>query len=601
MLLHPRHARLSSSAQPSKGYVNRLAEAGDAAAVESILSPLLHGNGVTSDRLVLGLNRTVAYNLGLKAFANAGDIAGAERWHTQMQHSDVCANHKTFGKLAEAASKSGEHIHAERWLERGDAQGFPITRVQASLAVDASSRAGDPHRAQSWAARVDGYFPAPAVAGSTARPSGIARVPTQNSFNDPARNAAVSAWGRGKDLRRAELEISRLLAGGSAMDAQSWHILMDACAKTGDGDRAKLWLFLGQRCNLLPSRALYTSLLDAYASAGDGNSVESLLLRMLSEGFVSDGVVSNVLMKSCTRCGDDVRGERWLSRLHRHGSPMELRSITTLIAACAASGDMERARWWLEQMPNHGLTADVVCCTAVIRGHLRAGDLPAAERLLAKMLKIGPRPNELTFGSVIGALASAFDSDAAERWYLRMLKEIGRSDIYVHNQVVASCARNGDASRAHAWLSRMAACSLSPDAITCNTVLDAYARVAEDGEHDVDAVYASLQTFGVISWPDGLTFSIRMRPGAYAGDPVRVDKVWQELLDFGLQPGANHIWAVLTAFSGCRPPDKVASARRYQQWLDGGGKPDSHVVKVLRRLGIERKTARRVRAHFSDG
>ena len=62
---------------------------------------------------------TTWYNIVLKAYANCADAAGAGTFFGRMVEDGVKLNHRTFSKLAEAASKDGDAEMALRWIERG--------------------------------------------------------------------------------------------------------------------------------------------------------------------------------------------------------------------------------------------------------------------------------------------------------------------------------------------------------------------------------------------------------------------------------------------------------------------------------------------------
>ena len=54
---------------------------------------------------------TMLWNTVLKAYANAGDTVGADRWFAEMIEARVRPNGKTMGKLIEAAAKAGQPTH----------------------------------------------------------------------------------------------------------------------------------------------------------------------------------------------------------------------------------------------------------------------------------------------------------------------------------------------------------------------------------------------------------------------------------------------------------------------------------------------------------
>ncbi|CAK0849922.1 unnamed protein product [Prorocentrum cordatum] len=102
--------------------LNQLAEKGEVAAAERVFRDLLPGS-----RMV--------WNTMIKACSNAGDLPRAEGLVREMRAGAVQENVQTFGKLIEAAAKSGDDESAERWMAELQRRGFQLNRVVLSAVV----------------------------------------------------------------------------------------------------------------------------------------------------------------------------------------------------------------------------------------------------------------------------------------------------------------------------------------------------------------------------------------------------------------------------------------------------------------------------------
>jgi len=660
--------------------VNDLAEVGDFASVRQILQPLLEE--VPMRGQILGVNRTVAYNLGLKAFANAGEIAGAAEWYSMMQNEGVRLNGKTFGKLAEASGKAGRHLEAERWVRLGYVDRFAPDVVQFSLLIDASARAGDAVRSEAWLKRIHSMSstrphlaPPPSLpeqqqqqqqqqqpsevptapAGGrprldvkfwspeestqlSAEPSKQskrnrkknkkkdlpvpewwimqqqlhrqeqqqqqqaeqarplhAHIPAATSTSlRPAQSAAMTAWARTGEHRRAELVLSEALEDGTAIEDRLWQNMLDACAKAGDSVRCERWFRIGvQTLGLEAQGASFTALVDACVRAERFSRAEEWFLRMLRRGLDPDSIVATVLLNSCAKRSDLGRGEAWSRRLASLGLCLESRSLTSLITAAASVGDVESAERHFEEIRRLEGKADSIAHTALLQAYLKVAELGKAEEFMRRTLSNpqGPSPDALAFGSIIGAFAEAARPADAELWFLKMLKE-GLGDAVSFNSVLLALSKpsTADGHRADLWLERLHLLSFAPDSITFNTVLDSHARSASDAEA-TDSAFWALEQSPLRSrledphrWPSALTYSIRMRPAAYQGDVDRIEGQWSEMLERRIRPQASNMWALLEACSVSKPPRREEGRRRYDEWIASGGKLDRHLRNALKKL-----------------
>lgn len=126
--------------------LNTAAEAAKTDEAEELLLGLIEAH----PRIEKTSKGRMAWNTLLKAFANAGDVPGAERVHGLMRKRGLPLNSKHYGKLMEACLKANEPKKALEWLRREEREGM-VDEVHYLLAVANFARSGDAVKAQELA------------------------------------------------------------------------------------------------------------------------------------------------------------------------------------------------------------------------------------------------------------------------------------------------------------------------------------------------------------------------------------------------------------------------------------------------------------------
>merc|ERR1719171_682494 len=93
-----------------------------------------------------------------------------------------------------------------------------------------------------------------------------------------AQKAKIDTAVKEGNVQQAEALLSELVEKSNA-DAVSYNMVISACAKKGDGEKARMWM-----------------------------------QRMLDDGVKPDGASFNSTIDSCARCGDTNGAEKWLAR-----------------------------------------------------------------------------------------------------------------------------------------------------------------------------------------------------------------------------------------------------------------------------------------------
>lgn len=544
---------------------NQFAEAGHVQKVKELIEPLLETHR----------NPRFLFNLVLKAFANTGDLPGADAWYLRMLKSRVAVSGRTFGKLLKCAAKAGAAEAAEGWLRRAAAGGFQVSVPQLVSLVEAFARAQDGHRAQAWQQRLAEMAGAPGSHGSHG----------SHGRTEVAEGASLMAWAHLGDLRKAALSTSQ---SKTKFGKIQWIAMLDACAKSSNTSKAVECFQLGIDLHLKPCVVTYTPVIDSFARGGKGAEAEQYFLAMLRRGIGLERASSSVLLSAWAKLPELHRIEAWMQRFQMAAVQPDVIVHTNLISACSLLGDVRRAEACLAEMERHTMQLNVVTYTAVLQAHLRSIQHGRPEAFMERLLNFEQpekRPNALTFGLLIGALASRGDVPAAERWYACMRRNLRDVDLVAHNSVISACAKANDAQRARLWLGRMSTAQLQANGMSLNSTLDALARcagkvAARSVATEVESLCGELDPKQLAT--NEITFSILMRPWAQLGDLENVERLWQKMEQQGVKPQASHLWAVLTACAYAQPPLPDTAAQRYQDWVAAGGSTDRHVVSALR-------------------
>ena len=247
---------------------NRFAEAGDVPKVKELIEPLLSEANAEKKNL----KARFLYNLVLKAFANIGDLQGAEAWYARMSQAHVVPSQRTFGKLVKCCATAGAADAAEAWLRRGWSSwsGNPSVSVAQLVSVmDALARAGDGHRAEAWLQRLELIKTERSERSERSEHGGHGDGRDGMRASRAGKGASAMAWAHLGDLRKTALSTSATLSHQN-FDKVQWVALLDACAKSSNASKAVEYFQLGLDFHLEPCVVTYTPLIDAFARSKNG-------------------------------------------------------------------------------------------------------------------------------------------------------------------------------------------------------------------------------------------------------------------------------------------------------------------------------------------
>eukprot|EP00928_Gymnodinium_smaydae_P094240 TRINITY_DN7883_c0_g1_i1.p1 TRINITY_DN7883_c0_g1~~TRINITY_DN7883_c0_g1_i1.p1 ORF type:complete len:446 (-),score=92.29 TRINITY_DN7883_c0_g1_i1:233-1570(-) len=237
-----------------------------------------------------------------------------------------------------------------------------------------------------------------------------------------------------------------LKLGPSPMLARTLNIVLAACVKTGNLEKALFWWNRFKKMD-----------------------VETTL------------VSYNTMINVCARSKDIVQAEWWMNKMLQDGIEPCLISFTTLISVCGKLGKMSKAEEWCEQMHRYGLRGDIKLHNAMIDVYVKTNSLQKAEMWFYKMQREGVAPNQRTFNMIIHVCAKTGDMVQAERWHKMMLDSGLRCDAYTYGPLIEGCAQCGDMDLAEYFLDRMFSEKAMPNIVCLRSLVKVYTPLQEYG------------------------------------------------------------------------------------------------------------------------
>jgi len=276
--------------------VHACARAGDAHQAECVFQKIVARGRATPD--------AISYNAMIDAFVKSGDTLHAERWLAIMLEQGVTPGVVSYTTVLHAHARAGDIEAAERGLKRMLDAGIEANVVSYSALIHACVKAGDIERAEKWF--------------ETMRAKGV-------QANVVSYSVILNVCAKAGDIARAEHWLEQMCADGVAPNVVCYNNMIDACAKAGKGGRAEYWL--RQLCEasksqtqefrrssdrspnahnnhtqpLAPTRQSYTTAAQPYATHGQWADVERIFQDMQAGGLSMDEFSLTVLLSAYTR------------------------------------------------------------------------------------------------------------------------------------------------------------------------------------------------------------------------------------------------------------------------------------------------------------
>lgn len=524
-------------------------------------------------------SRTFHWNMVLKAYAKAGDAAGARSWFEKMAYEGIRMNSKTQGKLVLSAANAGLIPEVERLIAellypaagRLSAADIETHRQVENLmqlshvcmtAAGACARRGEVKRSEAWLRRLD---------DEGKEPHSSLRFAT-----------LITAHAKVGDLEGAAGWLEAMEAAGCTATPAVHGALIDAGAKASRWQKALHCL--GERPKL--DVASFTALADACGKAGDSAGAKSWIEAMEAAGCTPNVISYNTMLDACARKGEVAEAKQWFGRMLCMGIvPNEL-TYTTLIAACARRRRAEEAAEWLCQMCDVQLLPNEFSYQAVIDAYAKQGDPTGAAAWLRSMRKARLSPGKEAFTSLIQSHARSGNSSGAVRWLGQMEAAGLTPDVNAHNTVLSSFASAGDVRGAAEQLGNMFSRRVAADVVTYNSLISACAK----GEDPSGAVHWLQEMQAAKLTPNVISFNTVVAASARVGDPDAVADVLDQMTAADLEPDIVTWTSMLTACANAIPKRAKAAERVFLQMQEAGVEPNKVTLRELgRAVGAKKR------------
>ncbi|CAE8616782.1 unnamed protein product [Polarella glacialis] len=311
--------------------------------------------------------KRVVVNTMIKACSDSGDARSGEEFYDSLQTLRLQPNSKTYGKLIEAAAKSGNIAVAESWMNKLSTAMDP-DRVHFSTMIDACAKKGDVARAHGW----------------------FAKMIDSVGLSDPKSDtAALSA-------------------------------VIEVYAQQGDPLQATHWLDWGCARRIAPDVVTFTNVLTAYSRKGDLSGAESSLQQMVSLSLKPTMVTYSSLIDACAKVGDAEKAESWFRKCLDQGLEPDITHYRAVLDAHVQSQNLGNAEHWLSVISSTGLQLGLIGNTVMVKAYAKAGDMDRVERLLGDMQRTSVECDDVLIGTVISGYADLGQTVAAERWFRQL-------------------------------------------------------------------------------------------------------------------------------------------------------------------------------------
>merc|ERR1719487_1995275 len=127
-------------------------------------------------------------------------------------------------------------------------------------------------------------------------------------------------------------------------DTISYTTVINACAQTGDVEKAESWLVRMLESNVEPNTITFNAVIAACAKKGDGRRAKEWLEKMRLAGILPNSFSYNTAAKAHVARGDYRQVEQLMAGLRKDGLPYDDFCLATLLSAYSNAKPKQRAR-----------------------------------------------------------------------------------------------------------------------------------------------------------------------------------------------------------------------------------------------------------------
>lgn len=315
------------------------------------------------------------FNLAIKAYANSGDVSGAERWIDAMWQAGFTPNAFSFNAVINRCARAGDVLSAERWLSLMQDAGATPNQLTFNSVIQAYTLAADPAGAVRWFQAMQ-----------------TAKVPA----NEKTFSSIVNAHAQAKDVSGAERWFEAMQQDGFKPDVISFNTVINACAQVRDVARGERWLKAMQEAGLQPNQVTYNVMIKAHALSGDAAGAERWFEQMKQAGF-SHNLRSFSSMATAYGQAFTVdlsKVDEMVAEMRKLQLYPDHEVLTSLLKCCAHAQPPQPAvalAWFREFIPRAHLMAHVERALRQAVGNIQAdGAILWAKQMHPQLFQLQP-------------------------------------------------------------------------------------------------------------------------------------------------------------------------------------------------------------------
>ncbi|CAN4119863.1 unnamed protein product [Withania somnifera] len=251
-----------------------------------------------------------------------------------------------------------------------------------------------------------------------------------------------------------------------------YNVLMHACCKSGDVERAEGLLSEMEFKSTLPDLYTYNTLISLYCKKGMHYEALCVQDRMERAGVCPDIVTYNSLIYSYCREGRMREAMRLFKEIK--DASTNLVTYTTLIDGYCRANNVTEALRLRDAMEAKSLYPGVVTYNAILRKLCEQGQMKDANILLNEMNEKKVVPDNVTCNTLINGYCKIGDMKSALKVKNKMLEGGLKPDHFTYNAMIHGFCKVKDTDRAKEVLFDMVRIGLSPSYCSYSWLVDAY-------------------------------------------------------------------------------------------------------------------------------
>ncbi|XP_024526013.1 pentatricopeptide repeat-containing protein At5g02830, chloroplastic [Selaginella moellendorffii] len=305
------------------------------------------------------------------------------------------------------------------------------------------------------------------------------------------------------DLQSVFQVFQALESTGVRPDMYSYCILIDACGRCGDAEKATA-IFEGLlKAGTVLNVYVCNSMMNAHA--GNIQHVLRLYRQMQGSGIAADVTTYNIVFKACRLSKNPVLALRLYEELKAKEIKMNVLSYGTLIQIFGEAKMLDRVFQMKHDMDSTGIVPNVVTWTSLVGACSKGALVEKTLQVYQDMVQAGCTPNAFTYNFLLSACVDGGQSDKAHKLF-REWKTSGR--------ILAGIEVQDESAIFSEWV--------RPDSVAYNTMMRACDKL-----------------------------------------PKQAEAVMQEMVSSGLRPDKRS-WCILINSYGCNG-DKQGAVQAFQR------------------------------------